>query len=373
VPTIRSRVSAIQAAWRAGADNEKSPARATAFDMHRASARRIVRDHGPRNVVDLIATFRDEVRWQRWATVVSLLSVVLVGVGLYQNTRVSTANIEATNRQLELMRTQQNSQRFTEAISLLGQEDERNNDKLDLRLGAIYSLRQLMIDSPDDEPAIVEVLSAFIRMHAPRGQTDPTRPAVLPTMKTSALDVSTALMVLGSRPDPNIPRNRLTHLTDATLLLPQSRLDRANLVGSDLAGSNLWEAELSYGDLTETHFDMSFMDYASLAQATLHRTYFWNVSAVGASFFGSDLREAMFIGSNLQATNFDGANLRGAHMGGAKGLTSYQLHCVLVDENTRFPANIAAKSLKPVGASVECNQLRRDLQNQTSFYMTKFR
>jgi hypothetical protein len=52
--------------------------------------------------------------------------------------------------------------RYTKAIEQLGSE------RLDVRLGAIYALERIMIDSARDHPTIVEVLAAFVRELAPR-------------------------------------------------------------------------------------------------------------------------------------------------------------------------------------------------------------
>ena len=56
--------------------------------------------------------------------------------------------------------------RYTKAIEQLG------SDKLDLRLGGIYALERIAVDSKRDHPTVVEVLSAFVREHS-----DPTKAA----------------------------------------------------------------------------------------------------------------------------------------------------------------------------------------------------
>jgi hypothetical protein len=47
----------------------------------------------------------------------------------------------------------------------LGARGDRELDKVDIRLGAIYALEQIARDSPDLHWPIVEILTAFIREH----------------------------------------------------------------------------------------------------------------------------------------------------------------------------------------------------------------
>jgi hypothetical protein len=47
--------------------------------------------------------------------------------------------------------------RYTKAIEQLG------SGKLDVRIGGIYALERIAHNSPQDQPAVLEVLAAFIR------------------------------------------------------------------------------------------------------------------------------------------------------------------------------------------------------------------
>jgi len=86
------------------------------------------------------------------------------------------------------------------------------------------------------EPAVVQVLSAFVRTHAPRpatsGKTVPSSPA----------DVRASIAVLGNRPNPDRYPLDLSN----TLL----GLDLADLHGADLSGAELDGAGLSAADLS---------------------------------------------------------------------------------------------------------------------------
>ena len=71
--------------------------------------------------------------------------------------------------------------RFTKAIEQLGKLDgERPN--IEVRLGAIYALERIAIDSPRDQWTIMEILTAYVRQNAP----PPTRTALTSKTKSPA-------------------------------------------------------------------------------------------------------------------------------------------------------------------------------------------
>src|SRR4051794_16490557 len=71
-------------------------------------------------------------------------------------------SLALTSRTYRLTQQGQLTDRYTKAIAQLG------DDKLDVRLGGIYALEQLAYDSTGarDRAAIVDVLSAFVRVHS---------------------------------------------------------------------------------------------------------------------------------------------------------------------------------------------------------------
>ncbi|WP_189171532.1 hypothetical protein [Pilimelia anulata] len=95
--------------------------------------------------------------WQRLLAVGSILSVLVVAIGLYVTN-------EANRRQLDVALQGQLTDRFTRAVEQLGQAGAA---KIDVRLGAVYALERIMRDSAQDQPAVVEVLAAYVRVHAP--------------------------------------------------------------------------------------------------------------------------------------------------------------------------------------------------------------
>jgi hypothetical protein len=102
-----------------------------------------------------------------------------------------------TYRQLQTSREGQITERFTRAIDQLGSEH------LDVRLGGLYALARIARDSPADRASIGEVLTAFVRTHAPWPPSLPDQPAAsapieqVPKLQVRAPDVQASLWVLG--------------------------------------------------------------------------------------------------------------------------------------------------------------------------------
>ncbi|GAA2101825.1 hypothetical protein GCM10009801_75390 [Streptomyces albiaxialis] len=95
----------------------------------------------------------------------TLFSAVAAVVALQVQDRQNRKEVDVT-------RQGQITDRFNNAVDNLG-------DKADeVRLGGIFALRRIMEDSPRDQPAVVDVLSAYVRTHAPAaGAARPKRDA----------------------------------------------------------------------------------------------------------------------------------------------------------------------------------------------------
>ena len=138
-------------------------------------------------------------------------------------------SLAIASRTYRLTRQGQLTDRYTQAIEQLG------SDKLDVRLGGIYALERIAIDSERDHPTIVEVLSAFVREHSHPGDAEESdkRPHL-------ATDVKAALTVLGRLPSlPNVDRADLS-----SAYLVAADLRGVNLSGFRLVGANLQGAIL---------------------------------------------------------------------------------------------------------------------------------
>ena len=122
--------------------------------------------------------------------------------------------------------------RYIKAIGLLASEEP------DERLGGIYALERLMVDSPRDQSTIVEVLAASIRRVSPwplpvqpSGPPPPALPAASPAVdpQRPSTDLVAAITVLARRPREESPRVidlRRTNLAGLELGHPVTKSSR---------------------------------------------------------------------------------------------------------------------------------------------------
>jgi hypothetical protein len=136
-----------------------------------------------------VAKAQNEVR----TTLLQGLGGVVLLVGAYFTYR----QLANSREQLQITQQGQITERFIRAIDQLG------HASLDVRLGGIYALERIARDSPADRNTIGEVLTAFIRSHAPwpprlPGQYVASAPIdEVPELQVRAADVQASLTVLG--------------------------------------------------------------------------------------------------------------------------------------------------------------------------------
>jgi hypothetical protein len=213
--------------------------------------------------------------------------------------------------------------RYTKAIEQLGSE------RLDVRLGAIYALERIVIDSARDHPTIVEVLAAFVREHAPAVAPGPKRRRWSWTSLTSrarggrfleqdpilATDVQAAVTVLGRRPTGRSERGPVNL---ASLDLAGADLNGANLTGAILDRSNLSQAELNRAKLTGAWLQFVNLGSAYLNNADLTGAYLNAADLTGATLDSAKLTGADLTGANLTEAYLFDADLTGATLKNAK-------------------------------------------------------
>jgi len=233
---------------------------------------------------------------------------------------VYTARTFALNRQgHELNRQGQITERFTRAVDQLGSE------KLDVRLGGIYALERLARESPDDRGPIVEILTAFVREHAPQrvraenklGDVQEDGPAgpkrqdaeaneATPVSSSPATDVQAVLTVLG--------RSRTRDYETAVAGLD---LERTVLVGANMRQAELHWASFAESNLEVANLQQANLEGASLLNASLQAANLHSANLQGAQLESANLQDALLADANLQGAFLRSGNLRGAFLAGA--------------------------------------------------------
>ncbi len=213
------------------------------------------------------------------------------------------ASAQAT---LRLTEQGQITERFTRAIDQLGATDGNGNKPLEIRLGGIYALERIARDSEEDHGPIMEVLTAYVREHAP-WPPNPSgeRTSETPDRRKPSVDIQAILQVLGRREEYRVPANYLNRLD----------LRRTNLSGANLSLLN---------------FERVILLEANLKGANMFLTNFKEAS----------FHEADFDGASLELAILEGAVLQGAKLLGVKGLTQQQIELASGDEKTELPEGL---------------------------------
>ncbi|MFM8800689.1 MAG: pentapeptide repeat-containing protein [Tagaea sp.] len=165
-------------------------------------------------------------------------------------------------------------------------------DKVQVRMGAIYSLERQARERPKDQGPIVQTLAAFVRDACPAPAAPVTAESVYRAIQ---VDVQAALGVLGRRARGNDP--------------PGLRLS--------FAGANLSGYDFADGDFTGASFKGAYICAANFAGAKLRRSDFHLVVADQADFYGADARETSFSAAYCGWARFAHADVTGAVFAGA--------------------------------------------------------
>lgn len=191
---------------------------------------------------------------------------------------------------------------------------EESAPNLEVRIGGIYALERIALDSVRDHIQIMEILCAYVRENA-----------ALRTSKDEALDNSSlridlqaAISVIGRRAQTQI-------------MAEWEREYRLDLRNTNLAGG-----DFNKGDFSAAMFDGCFLDNArfestklvgtSFKGATLNHSNFMLAELVGTSFVDATIEEAVgsigdlrdnpqrLLDMPLAFSNLSGINLMGANI-----------------------------------------------------------
>lgn len=160
--------------------------------------------------------------------------LLTLGAGL-----VAAGVLLFTARSFILSREGHVTDRYTKAIEQLGSQE------LDVRVGGIYALERIARDSRRDHPTVMEVLTAFIRVHSNQN-LPPSDPGNQGLERFSPRDVQAAVTVVGRRDvKRDIQPLHLARVDRRGANLRKADLTGANLTGADLTGADFNAATLS--------------------------------------------------------------------------------------------------------------------------------
>ncbi|WP_168652641.1 MULTISPECIES: pentapeptide repeat-containing protein [unclassified Dolichospermum] len=265
--------------------------------------------------------------------------------GINKNAEAALKNAEIALKNTQVAEDKQITERFSKAIEQLG------SDKIEVRLGAIYTLERIAKDSEKDHWTIMEVLTAFVRQNAPIKQEEKSQDKklliaeLLSVQKTKdiqklpklQLDIQESLTVIGRREHKDLEEGKELNLSNINI--SQANLNKAYLSGVNLSGVNLSGANLSEANLFGANLFGADLSRANLMEANLMRANFMKANLMktnlmGANLMEANLMEANLMEANLMETNLMETNLMGANLSSVHGLESEQIASTIGDDTT---------------------------------------
>jgi hypothetical protein len=221
-------------------------------------------------------------------------------------------------------------------------------DKLDVRLGGIYALERIAVDSKRDHPTVVEVLSAFIREHSDPGHThsEPTVAQGLSTFLRGDEPAPQHQPDPGTEKKPKLARDLQAAVTVLGRLPSRPDTSRGDLSGAQLSGAWLYKANLSDAGLMRANLSGAVLSEANLSGAGLRgQTCLAPYSGGRTCLASGSLRRtcpAPGLRRRTCPTPYSGADLSDARLNGADlsktlELTQAQLDAARGDATTRLP------------------------------------
>jgi hypothetical protein len=210
------------------------------------------------------------------------------------NLKVANRNLRIAGTSLDLTRRGQVSERFAAAAQQLGATGETKSAALS-RSGAMFSLRRLALDSPEN---VVPILLFTANYIATRYQPSPhlAPNGCKASFQNFPIDLDIALRVVlptaSARPK-NDQRELLQGFTGADF--NGLARDKAFFSGFDLTGTKFRHASLNYADFRDSNLSHARFDHACLRYA---------------DFRGANLKGARLDGADLHGAKFQRARLR---------------------------------------------------------------
>jgi uncharacterized protein YjbI with pentapeptide repeats len=296
---------------------------------------------------------------QKQAVVVTLAQI-LGGAALL-------SGLYFTWRTLQVNREGQITDRYTRAVDQLGKTDDDGNRLFEIRVGGIYALERIARQSEEDHGPIMEVLTAYVRQHAPwppqKDQEGKNDEASARSLEEDSGLTNGDVLVKATAPDPDIQaiatvlgrRTRDFLHGEDRLDLYNTNLSGVDLFGTPLRSANLWDTNLSgtglmSADLAWAHLQRANLSAADLSWANLSSADLSGADLSGANLEGANLSSKdpgaervygvdfsdVSEGANLSGAKLVRTNLAGADLTGAI-ITQAQLEEALGDKHTRLP------------------------------------
>ncbi|MFB8281909.1 pentapeptide repeat-containing protein [Nocardia colli] len=287
--------------------------------------------------------------WDGWLKI----GAVIAAIGVFGSIWSANHSLDETRKSYQIASRTEITTRFAKAIEQIG------TDRLEIKLGGIHLLEKLVTDSPEDSETIYQILTEFVRTHAPTNEKcsadyDASEAFV-------AVDVQAALTVIGKRQSDsnlNLENACLPGAVLAGANLRHVNLDNTNLFGASLKGADLsWAhghntsaplANFSGARMFEARFDRPNFKLAQFEQADLTRTRFVVANCDTCTFFGAKFDDSFWRQVDIRGARF-AYEMEGTSKDSPSSSTPEQLNKIdawdiRFDDTTRFPKGFIPSS-----------------------------
>jgi uncharacterized protein YjbI with pentapeptide repeats len=248
---------------------------------------------------------------------------------------------------------------FSKAVEQLA------SDKLEVRLGGIYSLERISKESQDDYWTVIENLTAFVRERSRRNEAERT-----------ALDLNQRasrrayfLWLEAGRPEGRdndlwfkaVEQEKIGEELAADIDAVLTVIKRRSELSRELEVANAWRLDLRRAVLKRAHLRDAHLEWANLGgahleQADLRGAHLERADLRGAHLYraslsGAHLERADLRGAHFERPSLSGAHLDGADLSSAKGLSATQLALTDGDALTQLPEGMARPAHWPAAPS----------------------
>jgi uncharacterized protein YjbI with pentapeptide repeats len=184
--------------------------------------------------------------------------------------------------------------RFVKAAEMLA-----DRERMEVRLGGIYTLERIARDSPNDHWTVMQLLIGFVEDRAKEPDA----------FDFLAKDITAALTAIGKRNVENDPkfvtRTGAQHLT-------KLELRASYLCFATLSWLNFDRAKLELVNLSSSQLVMVSLKYASIGDCAISQTWFFSGELTGAFFEKCNLSGSKFVETVVKDCRFSGCDLTGA-------------------------------------------------------------
>jgi hypothetical protein len=212
---------------------------------------------------------------------------------------------------------------FAKAVEQLG------SDKLEVRLGGIYSLERISKESPDDYWTVMENLTAFVRERSRRNEAERTALDLEQRISRRAY----FLWLEAGRPDGRgddfwsraAKQEELGEPPAADIAAVLTVIMRRSEQSRKRERANNWRLDLSGAVLKQAGLIGAHLEGANLSEAHLEGAYLLNAHLEGADLSGAHLKGAFLVDAHLKEAFLIGVHLEGADLSEVWGLDESDL------------------------------------------------